>query len=293
MRPTGGWRVGDVARGRRAERCREARWRLPRWLTAEHPLPWLLPMFAMLLSCGIYPLLYSVWLSFQERSRVTRQYEFVGLKQWQAAFTDERMWHALGVTCTYTAGGPGAAAGAGHGAGAAAGQRPARLRLSARADDLAAGGAARRHRHDVPAHAGRPVRRAQLLHGPARPDRHRPSLAGDAVNRPRRPDAGRPVAMDPVHGPDLRGRPARPAQGAVRGGFHRRRLGVAAVPAPDPADARQGDRDRSPDPQRRSLPHLRLCLRDDRRRPGYHHRDPELLRRPGVRRRQFPLRRHA
>ncbi len=59
-------------------------------------------MFAMLLSCGIYPLLYSVWLSFQERSRVTRQYEFVGLKQWQAAFADERMWHALGVTCTYT-----------------------------------------------------------------------------------------------------------------------------------------------------------------------------------------------
>ena len=75
---------------------------LPRWLTAEHPFPWLLPMFAMLLSCGIYPLLYSVWLSFQERSRVTRQYEFVGLKQWQAAFADERMWHALGVTCTYT-----------------------------------------------------------------------------------------------------------------------------------------------------------------------------------------------
>lgn len=76
--------------------------RLPRWLTAEHPLPWLLPMFAMLLSCGIYPLLYSVWLSFQERSRVTRQYEFVGFKQWQTALTDERMWHALGVTCTYT-----------------------------------------------------------------------------------------------------------------------------------------------------------------------------------------------
>ena len=37
----------------------------------------------MLLAFGIYPLLYSVWLSFQERSRVTRQYEFVGLKQWQ------------------------------------------------------------------------------------------------------------------------------------------------------------------------------------------------------------------
>jgi multiple sugar transport system permease protein len=56
----------------------------------------------MLLSCGIYPLLYSVWLSFQDRSRITRQYEFAGLKQWQAAFADERLWHSLGVTCTYT-----------------------------------------------------------------------------------------------------------------------------------------------------------------------------------------------
>jgi multiple sugar transport system permease protein len=78
-----------------------ARW-LPRWLTADHPLPWLMPMVAMLTAFGIYPLLYSIWLSLQERSRVTRQYEFVGLKQWAAAFADDRMWHALGVTFTYT-----------------------------------------------------------------------------------------------------------------------------------------------------------------------------------------------
>ena len=78
-----------------------SRW-LPRWLTVEHPLPWLAPMTAMLLAFGLYPLFYSVWLSLQERNRLTRQYEFVGLKQWQAAFADERMWHALGVTFTYT-----------------------------------------------------------------------------------------------------------------------------------------------------------------------------------------------
>jgi multiple sugar transport system permease protein len=75
---------------------------LPRWLTADHPLPWLLPMTAMLLAFGVYPLLYSLWLSFQERNRLTRQYEFAGLKQWAAAFADERMWHALTVTLTYT-----------------------------------------------------------------------------------------------------------------------------------------------------------------------------------------------
>lgn len=75
---------------------------LPRWLTAEHPLPWLAPMVAVLLAFGVYPLLYSVWLSLQQRNRLTRQYEFVGLQQWQAAFADERLWHALGVTFTYT-----------------------------------------------------------------------------------------------------------------------------------------------------------------------------------------------
>ena len=85
---------GGNAAGRPAGRA----W--PHWLTAEHPLPWLLPMTALILACGIYPLLYSLWLSFQERSRVTRQFEFVGLKQWQAAFADDRMWHALSVTVT-------------------------------------------------------------------------------------------------------------------------------------------------------------------------------------------------
>lgn len=75
---------------------------LPRWFTVEHPLPWLAPMIAMLLAFGVYPLLYSVWLSLQQRNRLTRSYEFVGLQQWQAAFADERMWHALGVTFTYT-----------------------------------------------------------------------------------------------------------------------------------------------------------------------------------------------
>ena len=75
---------------------------LPRWLTAEHPLPWLAPMIAMLLAFGVYPLFYSLWLSLHQRNRLTRSFEFVGLQQWQTAFADDRMWHALGVTFTYT-----------------------------------------------------------------------------------------------------------------------------------------------------------------------------------------------
>jgi multiple sugar transport system permease protein len=89
----------DVSGGR-AGLARRA-W-LPRWLTADHPLPWLLPMTAMLLALGVYPLLYSVWLSFHEWNRLARRFEFVGGKQWAIAFADERMWNALAVTFTYT-----------------------------------------------------------------------------------------------------------------------------------------------------------------------------------------------
>jgi multiple sugar transport system permease protein len=71
-------------------------------LTAEHPLPWLLPISAMLVVFGLYPLFYSIWLSLQTRSRVTRQYEFTGFAQWAKALGDERMWNALSVTVTYT-----------------------------------------------------------------------------------------------------------------------------------------------------------------------------------------------
>ena len=75
---------------------------LPRWLTAESVFPWLLPSVLLLVVFGVYPLLYSLWLTFQARSRVTRQFEFVGLKQWAQALGDERTWDSLQVTVTYT-----------------------------------------------------------------------------------------------------------------------------------------------------------------------------------------------
>jgi multiple sugar transport system permease protein len=76
--------------------------RLPRWLAGDHPFPWLAPLTAMLLAFGVYPLLYAVWLSLQERSRVTRQFEFAGARQWTTALADERMWGALQTTVVYT-----------------------------------------------------------------------------------------------------------------------------------------------------------------------------------------------
>jgi multiple sugar transport system permease protein len=93
--------VAATAVAERAHRARPIRL-LPRWLTGDHPFPWLAPLVAVLLALGVYPLLYALWLTFQERSRVTRQFEFVGLKQWSAALSDPRMWDALWLTFTYT-----------------------------------------------------------------------------------------------------------------------------------------------------------------------------------------------
>ncbi len=75
---------------------------LPRWLTGDHPFPWLAPTFAMILAFGIYPLVYSIWLSLHQRNRFTRQEEFTGLANWIAAFQDVRFHDALWVTVQYT-----------------------------------------------------------------------------------------------------------------------------------------------------------------------------------------------
>ncbi|ESY73624.1 ABC transporter permease [Mesorhizobium sp. LNHC252B00] len=71
-------------------------------MTAEHPFPWLAPITVMLLVFGIYPLAYSVWLSFHKRNVVSRQLDFAGFHQWARAFSDTRMWDALETTLIYT-----------------------------------------------------------------------------------------------------------------------------------------------------------------------------------------------
>jgi multiple sugar transport system permease protein len=77
--------------------------RLPRALTSDHPLPWLLPVTATLVVFGLYPLGYAVWLSLHQWNRFTRAFTFAGATQWTNALSDERTWNAIGVTFTYTA----------------------------------------------------------------------------------------------------------------------------------------------------------------------------------------------
>lgn len=76
---------------------------LPRWLSGDHPFPWLAPLLAMVACFGIYPLAYAIWLTMNQQNRFTRKIEFIGGQNWMKAFGDERMWGSLGVTFSYTA----------------------------------------------------------------------------------------------------------------------------------------------------------------------------------------------
>lgn len=77
-------------------------WTLPRFLTSEHPFPWLLPAFALLVVFGIYPLLYAVYLSLYRRNPATRLFTFDPSWNWTKVFLDERVWNAVGNTFLYT-----------------------------------------------------------------------------------------------------------------------------------------------------------------------------------------------
>lgn len=75
---------------------------LPRWLTSEHPLPWLLPASALMIVLGIYPLLYAIWLSLNRVPAGRRQMVFDPLFNWSKIFSDPNMITALVNTFVYT-----------------------------------------------------------------------------------------------------------------------------------------------------------------------------------------------
>ncbi len=72
-----------------------------RAIVSDHPLPWLLPLIAILLVFTIFPLLYNVWLSFHEYFPRRRALRYVGLANWTTIVNDARFWQALVVTFTY------------------------------------------------------------------------------------------------------------------------------------------------------------------------------------------------
>jgi multiple sugar transport system permease protein len=78
------------------------RWTMPRWLTSEHPMPWIFPATATLLVFGLYPILYAVWLSLHRRHPVTRENQWNPEWNWSRVIVDERVWDAISVTYLYT-----------------------------------------------------------------------------------------------------------------------------------------------------------------------------------------------
>lgn len=74
----------------------------PRFLTSEHPFPWLAPITAMIVAFGVYPLGYALWLSFFKRNPVTRMNVFNPTWNWGKLVADERVWGAIGHTYLYT-----------------------------------------------------------------------------------------------------------------------------------------------------------------------------------------------
>ena len=108
------------------------------------------------------------------------------------------------------------------------------------------------------------VRRAAGLVHPSRPR----VGAGDPRRR---------LEDDAVRRAAAARRPAEHRRLAVRGGPHRRRLRLAAVPSRHAAAAQAGDSRGAHLPHARRLPRVRPDLRDDRRRPRHVHRADRAL----------------
>ena len=75
--------------------------KLTGWAISDHPLPWLLPLIALLLVFTIYPLVYNIWLSFHEYAPMKRRLIWVGGENWAKLMADTRLWQSLFVTFTY------------------------------------------------------------------------------------------------------------------------------------------------------------------------------------------------
>jgi multiple sugar transport system permease protein len=74
---------------------------LPRWLTSEHPFPWLFPASALMIVLGVYPLLWAIYHSMFKRNAATRRLVWDPDANWMKAFADERVWNALLNTLVY------------------------------------------------------------------------------------------------------------------------------------------------------------------------------------------------
>src|SRR3990172_4771215 len=72
----------------------------PFW-SLESPWVWMVPAILLLVIYSIYPLVFNIFTSFQEFDPASHSFEWVGMKNWQYVFQDERTLNALKNTFTY------------------------------------------------------------------------------------------------------------------------------------------------------------------------------------------------
>jgi multiple sugar transport system permease protein len=75
---------------------------LPRFLTAEHPFPWLFPASALMVVFGLFPLYTAIEGSLYRKNAATRKLTFQPEFNWMKVFQDDRVWDALFNTLLYT-----------------------------------------------------------------------------------------------------------------------------------------------------------------------------------------------
>jgi multiple sugar transport system permease protein len=81
---------------------RQAKPWLPRFLTSEHPFPWLFPASALMVVFGLYPLYKAVETSLYKKNAATRKMIFDPDFNWTKVLFDERVYNALYNTLVYT-----------------------------------------------------------------------------------------------------------------------------------------------------------------------------------------------
>jgi multiple sugar transport system permease protein len=75
---------------------------LPRWLTSEHPFPWLFPASALMVVFGLYPLFKAIETSLYKKNAAARKLVFDPDFNWTKVAFDDRIWNALFNTLLYT-----------------------------------------------------------------------------------------------------------------------------------------------------------------------------------------------
>ena len=72
------------------------------WLSTDRALSWLLlaPALIVIFGVFVYPLGYSLWMSFQAYNIITPP-RFIGLRNYERILTDDTFWHSAVVTLEF------------------------------------------------------------------------------------------------------------------------------------------------------------------------------------------------